>query len=125
MKQLSFAPVDPTDVMEKIKSLSHGSTVQATSFLGGGGDLSHIATSISDIQNRLRPKRALPDRMKRMFFFFRIPAVERGILAIYHLLTKDQREISYHLTLVCQDLLQANLILQAKVAALPQSQKSV
>lgn len=114
MVPFSSAPVDPTDVLQKskMKVMPHFRNQSGTV------NLQPISSAILDIQQRLRPKRALPDHLKRRFFFLRVALIERLILGLYHALTKDQKEISYQLTLVCQDLVNTNLALQEQITAL-------
>lgn len=118
-----FSPksVDPTDVLQKskMKVMSHFRTQTGTV------NLHTISSAILDIQQRLRPKQALPADLKRRFLFLRISVIERLILAFYQVLTKDQKEISYQLTLVCQDLVNANLSLQEQVSALSREKEKI
>ena len=103
MLEIKNQLIAPQNLMDKIRDevsqLAHESSM----------DVTGIEAAISKIQTHLQPKRSLPAPLKQRFFMFRIRLVERIILKIYNLLMQEQREATYHLTLVCQTLLHSHI----------------
>ena len=124
MKEITNHAVSPVDLLQHLlkKSTAFSSETVA---VGAIDSMESIAIALAEIQVRLHPKRNLPESLKKTWGVFRFAPLERFLVRVYNLLTQDQKEIAYRITLVCEDLLQANRSLQAKIDALSYPEKPV